>query len=72
MGPSASGVWQFADQGFTAIHANNGNTTALVGQANYASFHIQGTWLTFDDDDDYFGIVFGYQNPYQHYLLTWT
>ncbi|MGQ0800578.1 MAG: Ig-like domain-containing protein, partial [Pseudomarimonas sp.] len=65
------GTWTFLDQGFTAYHPSNGNSIGLVSPEVYHSFHMEGTWRTTDGDDDYFGMVFGYQNPYQHYLLTW-
>ena len=54
-----------------ATQRQNADASILLSDIVLENQSIEGTWSTTDGDDDYFGFVFGYQDPGHYYLFDW-
>lgn len=65
--------WDLLNGDTAATIACNGGPAVLLSDFDLANAGIDGTWrVNTTDDDDIFGIVFGYQDPQHFYLLQWA
>lgn len=55
-----------------ALQRRNADASILLSDVDFRDSHLSGTWRVGNDyDDDYYGVVFGYQNRGQYYLFDW-
>jgi hypothetical protein len=71
-----AGVWTVSPDGYSVIQSVNGQPTLFYSDFNVMNSRVNGVIRALPDwDDDYFGIIFGYQpgdinNPNANYLLV--
>lgn len=65
------GIW-ILDSNTKVIQTKNSDPTILLSPHNRANYTMRGTWrVTTKSDDDFIGIVFGYQDPSHFYVMDW-
>lgn len=62
-GHPSNGNWSVQNGGAQVYQSVNGNPTFFLSPYNLMNVHISGEFRTTDDDDDWMGFVFSYQNP---------
>jgi RHS repeat-associated protein len=68
--PAAS--WVLEDGNTTARQTLNSDPSILLSDFTLANQAIEGTWrVDVDDDDDWVGFVFGYQDAQHYYIFDW-
>ncbi|MCP4829347.1 MAG: tandem-95 repeat protein, partial [Proteobacteria bacterium] len=64
--------WTVNDTGTVATQIVNSKASAFISDFDLDTDQIEGTWrVNTNNDDDFIGFVFGYQNPYQFYVFDW-
>jgi hypothetical protein len=67
-------VWTLSDGNTVATQSGNHDPSIFLSDftIEHATYPgITGTWRTTSTDNDWFGVVFGYQNRGQYYLFNW-
>lgn len=71
--PWGTGNWTTTNGGNTLYQTVNGNyPTFYLSQSNYPATLLKGKVKTTDNDDDSFGIIFGYQSSTNYFMTNWT
>ena len=64
--------WIFDVGNTVATQIVNADASILVGDFNLANDQMEGTWrVNSNQDDDFVGFVFGYQDAQHYYLFDW-
>lgn len=70
-GGQPAGNWNL-ESGNTAVRQTvNADPSFYLNNLNQTNYSIDGSWQTTNNDDDYMGFVFGYQNSSNFYLFDW-
>jgi hypothetical protein len=70
-GGQPAGNWVL-ESGNTAVRQTvNADPSFFLNNLNQTSYSIDGSWQTTNNDDDYMGFVFGYQNSSNFYAFDW-
>ena len=65
-------VWVFSDSNTAAIQTVNADASILLSPFILSNDQIQGSWqVNTNEDDDFIGFVFGYQDDRHFYLFDW-
>lgn len=62
-GQPANGNWAVQAAGSQVFQSINGNPTFFVTPVDYINVRMRGKMRTTDGDDDFMGVVFGFQDP---------
>lgn len=65
-------VWQIYNQGAEIVQTQNSDPGLAIGEDKFTGVDYEGTFFVDTEiDDDYVGIVFGYQSDKRFYTVMW-
>ena len=76
-GQPANGNWVVQNAGAQVTQTVNGNPTFFITPVDYINVRMRGKMRTTDNDDDFMGVVFGFNDPlgasdnYDMWLFDW-
>lgn len=71
-GPIANGEWQLSQDAYSVIQTNHSNPSYFISKQSYLDVHVTGTFgVDNNSDDDFIGLVFGFNGFDDYYLFDW-